>query len=250
MIRMKSALAIALILVSIISSMEIAQAQLILSPKISADPPNLPPGTGKPDDRTPGGTRGPCEDITGVSFTPLLPINKSGFSGYTMTGYPTFWFYVAYKSPGITGKFSLADAQNKQVYQTNLKLPQTPGFVSVSLPATEKSLEKNQAYRWNLTLNCPSSDPLDYPKVWHTGTVQRIDAPTLENQLKTAKLEERTKLYITNSIWYDAPTDVAKISEPSQTWLNLLKAMGLEQLEKEPIVGSIVPIEREIERRH
>lgn len=246
MIRMKPALAIALTLMSIISYGEIAQAQLISRPKISAEPPSLPPGTGKPDDRTPGGTRGPCEEIVGVSFTPLLPVNNAGFSGYTITGYPTFWFYIAYKSQDISGKFSLTDAQNKQVYQTKLKLPQTPGFVSISLPVTEKALEKNQAYRWNLTLNCPSSDPLDYPKVWHTGTVQRIDSPTLEHQLKTAKLQERTKLYITNSIWYDAPTDIAKISERSQAWLDLLKAMNLEQLEKEPIVGSIVPIEREI----
>lgn len=244
MIRMKPALAIALILVSITSFLEIAQAQLSLTPKISADPPNLPPGTGKPDDRTPGGTRGPCENIKGVSFTPLLPINNAGFSGYTLTGYPIFWFYIAYKSQGMTGKFSLVDAQKKQVYQTNFKLPQTPGFISVTLPTTAKALEKNQAYHWNLTLNCPSSDPLDYPKVWHTGTVQRIDMPALENQLKTARLEERTKLYITNNIWYDAPTDAAKIPESSQAWLNLLKAMGLEQLEKEPIVGSVVPIDR------
>lgn len=250
MIIMKPALALALIFVSIISSREIAQAQLNLSPKISAEPPNLPPGTGKPDDRTPGGTRGPCEKIAGVSFTPLLPVNNAGFSGYTLAGYPTFWFYVAYKSQDISGNFSLVDAKKKQVYQTNLKLPQTPGFVSISLPATEKPLEKNQAYRWTFTLNCPSSDPLDYPKVWHTGTVQRIDLPALENQLKKSKLEERTKLYINNSIWYDAPTDVAKISERSPTWLNLLKAMNLEQLEKEPIVGSVMPVERETERQN
>jgi len=250
MIRMKPALAIAIILVSITSFIEIAQAQLSISPKIIAEPPNLPPGTGKPDDRSPGGTRGPCEDITGVSFTPLLPVNKSGFSGYTMTGYPTFWFYVAYKSQEIYGKFSLENSQKKQVYQTHLKLPQTPGFVSVSIPTSKKPLEKNQAYTWKFTLNCPSSDPLDYPKVWHTGIVERIDMPALENQLKTAKLEERTKLYITNSIWYDAPTDVANISNRSSAWLNLLKAMNLEQLEKEPIVGSVMPVDREIERQN
>lgn len=245
MIRMKPALAIAFILVSITNYLEIAQAQISLTPKISLDPPNLPPGTGKPDDRSPGGTRGPCEDIKGVSFTPLLPVNKSGFSGYTLTGYPTFWFYVAYKTKAMSGKFSLENSQNKQVYQTNFKLPQTPGFISVSLPTTEKPLEKNQAYTWKFTLNCPSSDPLDYPKVWHTGTVQRIELPVLENQLKTANLEERIKLYITNNIWYDAPTDVAKISPRSSAWLSLLKAIDLEQLEKEPIVGSVVFTENE-----
>ena len=245
MIRMKPALAIALVLVAITSSLENAQAQLSLSPKLSSDPPNLPSGTGRPDDRSPGGTRGPCEEATGIPFTPLLPVNKSGFSGYTLTGHPTFWFYVPYKSKAISGKFSIEGAQKNPVYQTNLKLPETPGFVSVSLPNTEKPLEKNQAYRWTLALNCPSSDPSDYPKVWHTGTVQRIDMPALENQLKTAKLEERTKLYAANSIWYDAPSDAAKISDSSQAWLNLLKAMGLEKLEKEPIVGSVMPTEKE-----
>ena len=250
MIRMKPALAVALVFITITSTIEIAQAQLSLSPKISADPPKPPTGTGKPDDRSPAGTRGPCEEIVGVSFTPLLPVNNSGFSGYTLTGYPTFWFYVAYKTKEISGKFSLEGSQKNSVYQTNFKLPQTPGFVSISLPTTEKPLEKNQAYSWKFTLNCPSSDALDYPKVWHTGTVKRIELPVLENQLKTAKLEERTKLYVANSIWYDAPTDLAKISERSSAWFNLLKAMDLEQLEKEPIVGSVVPVERENQRQN
>lgn len=231
--------AIAIIFVAMTSSGAFAQAQL------SLDPPQPPPGTGKPDDRKPAGTRGPCEDEKGISFTPILPVNNSGFSGYTITGHPTFWFYIPYKTSSVSsGNFSIEDAQKNTFHRASVKLPNTPGFVSISIPTTEKPLEKNQKYRWNFTLYCvaSSSEP---PQVWHTGTIQRIDLPALEQQLKAAKLEERTKLYVANNIWYDAPTDAAKNSNPSSVWLNLVKVMGLEQLEKEPIAGSVIQIERE-----
>jgi len=240
---MKLALAIALALVEITSCIEISQAQL--SPHIqgvSAQQPPVPPGL--PPERRPGGTRGSCEDKY-VPFTPLLPVSKSGFSGYTLTEHPGFWFYVPYKTSSISsGKFSIEDEEGNTFYRTSVKLPNTPGFVSVSIPNTEKSLEKNKTYKWKFTLSCASQDLEQPPQVWHMGTVQRIEMPALETQLKRANLEERINLYIKNNIWYDSSTDLAKIHDSPQAWRDLLKAMGLEQLAQEPIVGSVVFIEK------
>ncbi len=273
---MKLALAIALALIEITSCLEIAQAQLSPSLKGVSDPPGQPPvdgnppkrvpaGTGvsdpprppvdgNPPEREPAGTRGPCENTTGTPFTPLLPVSKSGFSGYTLTEHPTFWFYIPYKTSSVSsGKFSIEDQQGNPLYQTSVRLPNTPGIVSISIPITEKPLEKNKEYRWTftLTLSCASQETSEsanqetseLPNVWHTGIVQRVDMPALESQLKTATLEERINLYVENGIWYDAPTDLAKSNERSQAWRNLLKSLGLEQLANEAIAGEVVPIE-------
>ncbi len=274
MIKMKLALAIALALIEITSCLEIAQAQLSPSLQGVSDPPGQPPvdgnppkrvpaGTGvsdpprppvdgnPPEPREPAGTRGSCENTTGTPFTPLLPVDKSGFSGYTLTEHPTFWFYIPYKTSSVSsGNFSIEDQQGNTLYQTSVRLPTTPGFVSVSIPTTEKPLEQNKQYRWTFTLSCasqetsepPNQEISERPNVSHTGMVQRVDMPALESQLKTATLEERIKLYVENGIWYDAPTDLAKSKNFPQDWLNLLRAIGLEQLAQEPIAGEVVPI--------
>ncbi len=242
MIRMKPALAFTFFLLAITSCLNLAQAQL--RPSVQADSnQRKPPVVGRPPERKPTGTRGPCEE-TNIPFTPLLPMPTSGFSGYTLNGHPTFWFYIPYKTSSVSlGKFSLEDGENNTLYRTAFKLPKTPGFVSVSIPTTQKDLEKNKLYRWTLTLSCASQDPIDSPKVWHTGTVQRVDMPALETQLKTATLDERINLYVKNGIWYDVSTDLAKIHAVPKVWFNLLKAMDLEQLNREQIAGSVVQIE-------
>lgn len=281
MIRMKSALALAkfvlwtfaLLLQEVTSCFEIARAQL--SPNLPANseqgtPPvgkgpdrgidragtnNTPPVDGKPgrglDDAgthhrpAPAGTRSSLCQETETHFTPLLPVTDSGFSGATLTGHPTFWFYVPYQTSSVrSGKFSIEDREGNTLYRTTFRLPNTPGFVSVSLPTTEKPLEKNKQYRWTFALYCATPGSSESPPVFHAGTVQRVDMPALETQLRTATLEERINLYIRNGIWYDAPSDLVKIRTLPLAWRNLLKAVGLEQLEREAIAGSVVPIER------
>lgn len=246
MIRMKSTLLLVCLLVGIISYVEIAPAQL--SPILQADSnQKKPPIPGRPPEREPAGTRGPCEE-TEASFTPLLPVSntENRFSGLTLSGHPTFWFYIPYKTNRVSsGKFSLEDSKGNSVYRTAFKLPSTPGFVSISIPTTEKSLETNKQYRWTFSLSCVSEDAWETPKVWHTGTVQRVDRPALATQAKTVLLEERINLYVKNNIWYDASTDLVKIKAVPETWLSLMKAMGLEQLDREAIAGSVVPMKAE-----
>ena len=244
MIRMKSALVLAYLLLDITSYIEIAKTQIEPIRQLAFQQ-EKPPIPGRPPEREPAGTRGPCEE-TKTPFTPLLPVTstETKFSGFTLTGHPTFWFYVPYQASSVSsGKFSLEDRQGNPVYQTSFKLPNTPGFISVSIPATEKNLEKNKLYRWTFSLSCASIDSSEPPPVWHTGTVQRVDMPALKTQLKTATLEERINLYVKNKIWYDASTDLAKIHNSPQAWLNLLKATDLEQLNQAAIAGSVVPIE-------
>lgn len=262
MIRVKVGLAIALVLVEIINCIEVAQAHFSSSQQVISkqqtppvpDSPDKtvpittrlenPPIDGIPPERQPKGTRGPCPK-TEIPFTPLLPVTNSGFSGFTLTEYPTLWFYIPYESSSITsGNFSLEDKEKNLIYQSQINLPKTPGFVSISLPQTIKPLEKNQEYRWHFRLSCQSPDPDEPASVWHEGLIKRVDMPVLEEQLNTAKsLEERIKLYEDNNIWYDVSTDLNQIHDRPQVWQNLLTGMDLEWLKQEPIAGSAVPME-------
>lgn len=241
---MKFTLAFACFFFVVTSCLELAQAQLD-STITTGSNHETPPVEGRPTERDPAGTRGPCEQ-TKTPLTPLLPISDptNRFSGFTLSGHPTFWFYVPYKMSSVkSGKFALEDQQGNLVYRTAFNLPDAPGFVSVSIPTTAKTLEQDKLYRWTFTLYCASSDPLESPPVWHTGTIQRMDQPTLESQLKAATVEERINLYVQNKIWYDAPTDLEAIQAVPKTWLSLMKAVGLEQLHREAIAGSVVPLE-------
>lgn len=262
MIRVKVGLAIALALIEIISCIEVAQAHFTSSQQVTSkqkDPPvdgppsglepqgtrlQNPPVDGRPPERYPKGTRGPCPK-TEIPFTPLLPLTNSGFSGFTLTEYPTFVFYIPYESSSITfGKFSIEEKDGTSIYKAQLSIPETPGFVTVSLPQTIKPLELNKEYRWHFQLYCQSPDPGEPASVWHDGLITRVDMPMLEDQLNTVKsLEERIKLHQDNNIWYDVSTDLAEIHNRPQVWQNLLKEMDVEWLKQEPIAGSAVSVE-------
>jgi hypothetical protein len=78
--------------------------------------------------------------------------------------------------------------------------------------------------------------------------VQRVElTPVLEQQLKAASGQEYI-VYANNLIWYDAIANLAKLrlQNPSNStlehdWNNLLqlKGIALEQLNREPFVGSV-----------
>lgn len=81
--------------------------------------------------------------------------------GKTVSPTPTFWFYVPY-SPNEehSGEFVLQDEKYNDVYRTPFTLPQTSGFVSLTIPSTEASLATNNWYFWSFKLYCgqkPSS---------------------------------------------------------------------------------------------
>ena len=240
-IYLKAVLAIALLgLVEITCCLTPAQAQNSPSLQVASDPPK-PPARGTPPRRKPAAGRGGCEE-TAIPFTPFLPETEGEYSGLTLREHPTFWFYVPYKSSSISsGEFAIADFEGNQLYRVDFKLPETAGFVSVSIPPTAQPLEKNKRYRWTFVLHC--TDQTSEQPISHIGLVERVDLPSIEAQLPMASLEKQLNLYLENSIWYDASADLAQIRNVPQAWLKLLRAMGLIELRQEAIAGSVVPIE-------
>ncbi|MEO8892581.1 MAG: DUF928 domain-containing protein [Coleofasciculaceae cyanobacterium] len=234
-----------LMLTNITTHYKPAQAQINSSQKDTSAPPK-PPSRGTPDGREGSATRSPCEKTsTSLPFTPLLPVFDDGFSGLTLKEHPTFWFFIPYKTDSVSsGKFVIRDQGSNTIYRTEFTLPKTPGFVSITIPNTEKPLENNKSYKWTLVLDCANQNSDQPPDVSHEGLVQKVDSPTLENQLKNANLTQRIKLYIDNKVLYDAANDLANIRDIPDTWLMFLKSIELEKLKQEVIAGEVIKIEK------
>lgn len=238
MLKNKPTLLIALSLfVSLTNGFTPVEAET-LPINVDATPAKLPDNGTPKSGREPAGSRGPCGEDKDALFTPLLPVTDSvadsKFYGKTLSGNPSFWFYISYKGGSVSeGKFSIDDSDGNLVYETVLKVPKTPGFVSISMPAEEKQLETNKQYRWKFIVYCVSEDPADNSQsVWHTGLVERVDMPDFETQVNAATAEERINLYINNGILYDAATDLVTNPKLSKNWANLLNAIGLPELEQ------------------
>jgi len=200
----------------------------------------------RPPDRKPAGTRGPCTP-TKQPFTPLLPLTDADykFSGFTLKAYPTFWFYIPYPSNTINrGAFFIEDLQEgTRNYQVSFQLPETPGFVKISLPITAIPLELNKQYHWQFTLYCTSHDPTDLSQsIWHNGLIERLDSQNLEPKTATALVMDQMQFYQENRLWYDISTDLVQIHDFPVAWRYLLRTIDLEELTKEPIAGSVQPI--------
>ena len=205
--------------------------------------PPPPSGVGAPRGRRSGGAG--REDCPAVDkpLTALVPENNLGL---TVTESPTFWFFVPQLPESArSGEFVLQDEKHNDVYRTRFKLPEKSGIVSIRLPSNlQSSLKKDQMYRWHFQMYCQQQTPSEY--FWVEGWVKQVAInPTLENQLKAAKSQDYIA-YAENGIWYDALTKLAelRLSDPqnatlSENWAALLKSVGLEELAKEPLLGSV-----------
>jgi hypothetical protein len=215
--------------------------------------PAPPPGTGEPGRRSEAGGRS-CSEA-GVSecevkdsptpssknqLTALVPVYSGSelVFGATSADRPTFWFFVPYKSPA-TGTFVLQDSEQKLVYQTDFTLSETPGVLSLSLPSTAPPLESGKLYRWFFNIESQPQQPPYYVDGW----IKKDSLnPTLTSQLEKATLQQRIALYATNGFWHEALTAAAELHRTNPTapeWTALLRAVGLDAIATEPIVGEL-----------
>ncbi|GAB1538413.1 DUF928 domain-containing protein [Scytonema sp. NUACC21] len=203
---------------------------------------------GRPGRREGTGSRGECPSVN-MLLTALIPSNNLALA---VEEHPTFWFYVPYHLHEVSfGEFVLQDAANNNVYRTYFTLPEKPGVVSFS-PTSAAPLDINKKYRWYFKLYCQdgmnsiltkSSTP-----VFVSGWVQRVALkPNYERFLKVATTpRERIAIYTQNGIWLSALTHLAKLrlAQPQNAtvdndWVKLLRAVGLEKLAQQPIVGEV-----------
>jgi hypothetical protein len=238
----KFAFAITLVLVTLIGN----------STATSSSEPPKPPSRGTPEGNpTPGTTR--PETTCKESNKPLTALVANKGRDYTLSEYPTFWFYVPYAPKDIkTIEFLILDKKERTtIYHASIKLLENPGIIKVKLPSDSKhSLKLNEDYHWYFMLSCEPNNTIE-PDLVLDGWVRRVlTSPQLENQLEAVKPNVYIA-YIDNDIWQDAVTNLAELhfantdnSQLSNAWANLLQTLGRKELIQEPLVNSVqLPLE-------
>ncbi len=128
-----------------------------------------------------GVRRGPCatEELASlVALAPdralkLIPVGEKVAS--TVTGYPTFWFYLpGYPASIHSAKFVLLDESNHLLQQPVYAQlpPNSDGILAgLTLPAKGKALEVGKQYTWYFSILCDPFKPSRNPEL--IGQVQR-----------------------------------------------------------------------------
>lgn len=214
-----------------------------------------PPGQNQSPTNTAGGaSRGQCpldanagsEKIIPLMPAMLLPeVPMADLVGLTTAANPTFYVYVPSGKTG-SAMFSLKDAQNNDVYNTSLEIPQNGGIVAIKIPDSAGPLKVGQKYVWSFGIICTTETPEDFsPVVFVAGEVQRTEAsPTMKSQLAEATLLKQAAIYAGKGIWFDAVATLAQLrqTQPENStitaqWEQLLGSVGLEAIASKPLVS-------------
>ncbi len=203
------------------------------------------PDPGKTDGTESGGTRGPCIPADqGEHWRHIIPLIPESNLGQTVTGNPTFFFYIPLTN-AQSAEFALKDDLNNDIYKTTFDLITSPGIINIKMPNPPIiSLMVGQEYHWDFALICNAQDRKNDLVV--KGWIKRMQLETsIERQLSNAKLSDLFVIYRDNNIWYDALAVLAelKIKDPNdpqttEDWENLLKSFGLSEIVKEPLIKS------------
>jgi hypothetical protein len=221
-------------------------------------PPPPPPERDAPGNR--GGGAGRSCAAGEQSVTALMPEYQQALIsggaitkvwGTATTERPTFWFDLPYEKSTLAAlEFVLQDNSSpaKDLYRGAIVPPDTPGIISISLPATVAPLEVGKLYKWffKVRLQCHSGASAAKPQIQKEelyGWVQRVSpSPALINQLKQATPQQQASLYAQNGIWFDALTTLGKLhlanpqdAQLRKDWNDLLQSVGLEELTTKPL---------------
>jgi hypothetical protein len=185
-------------------------------------------------------TRGPgkCEKSK-IKLTPLVPENQIG---RTISEYPVFFFYLPETEAPLV-EFVLQDENGKQIYQTTLKIHNSPGVLSVSMPANQNvsPLQVGKNYRWSIALICDVQDRS--ADVLEKGIVRRVEVSAdIRSQLQKADPRLKAVIYAQTGIWQDALSTLiaARRANPNDVdlaadWKILLDSVNLGEIAAEPI---------------
>lgn len=131
----------------------------------------------------------------------------------------------------------------QNVYRTPLTLSGKPGVISITPPPQPQySLKADKKYHWYFHIYCGDVGKTS-DNFYVDGFVQRqVLTQVLDSQLKAAKPREYIA-YSANNIWYDALTNLGQLRRANsqdatlnKDWVDLLNAIGLQDIAKEPIV--------------
>jgi Domain of Unknown Function (DUF928) len=209
-----------------------------------------PPPRGIAGTRTAAASRSTCPVIS-QPLTAIVPEHRSPQGnqvwGLTKMEHPTFWFYVPYTKPVLVDiSFTLQDESNpgekKIIYHNSqIAAASTAGMIRIALPKSSPTLATNKPYHWFLELNMGCTN--GQRPIFVEGWIQRTELDrNLSKQIDRATPTEKVALYAENGLWHDALTTLANLRatkpqdpELNQNWQNLLDAIGLGDLNNQPL---------------
>jgi hypothetical protein len=197
-----------------------------------------------PNDRRPatpaGGT---CDTGKIKKLTALVPESQIG---RTVSEYPVFFFYFPkgdFDDPQLA-EFYIEDEKENLINETTLKINNSPGVMSVSIPANKNvsPLEAGKNYRWSISWICYPDDRSTDAVA--TGIVRRVElSAEILRELDAADPRQKTVIYAENGIWQDALSTLAaaRRANPNDTdlaadWESLLDSVKLGSIAAEPIL--------------
>ena len=182
-----------------------------------------------------------------IPFSAVVPVTKGTENtelrwGITTKTHPTFWFYIPHKIESVkNAKLSLRNRNNKTIYETEIKLTDAPGIISVSLPTDAPNLEINQWYQYYLFIDRLCKPKMRSQKDVARGWVKReAISSQLQAQLnKNISAQQKAILYAQNGIWYETINTLAVLNNTNiqnYTWVQLLQSVGLENMSKVSVI--------------
>lgn len=183
-----------------------------------------------------GSVRGVCPQIANLTLVPFSPQSNLGL---TTEAHPTFLFYLPFgRTDKVTqAELLLLDKDEILGDPVRFELPETPGIVTVQLPAGSAPLELGKQYRWFFSIICKEDEPSINPFV--SGWVQRVEpTPDLVKQLQALSPTDQYIAYVNGGIWYSAIDQLAqhRTVHPND-WESLLALFNLTRLRSAPVTS-------------
>ena len=205
-----------------------------------------PPNTGTPTgDSKPGTTR--PQAMCKVTNKPLTAINANNGKDFTVSEFPSFWFYIPYSRQEIKSLEFVVnnEKETKTIYITSVQLLEQPGIIKITIPAKQDySLKINETYRWYLNLKCKQNTENEPDQVVN-GWVKRIALDSKLEKDLTSLDNQKYIAYKRHDIWHDYINNLAKLrfnnpgnSKFNGDWDELLKAIDKEWVIQEKLVNS------------
>ena len=208
-----------------------------------------PPGNlRRPGSRVGLATRGGTDLCSADSRYPLTTLVPKTLEGRTLSGYPTFYWFMPNRNTYASARFDLyevKEADQHLVYRSEFQISGQAGIASLSLPAdtTVSPLEMGKSYRWMLVLVCPDRPSRN---IFAEGWVERVSpSDQLKEDLAAANPEDRINLYGEAGLWYDlvkalADQRQAKAADLTlaKEWQDLMESevVDLSKLANQPFV--------------
>ena len=178
-------------------------------------------------------------DITAEQPAAILALLPQSYYGKTISQHAEILVYVP-QSAARDSVFSLKDTQGNTVHEMNVPISGQPEIISIKAPT---KLEIDKEYKWFLALKTDGQLSTRTPYV--NGWIKRVRPnQKVKASMQQPDLLQQAETFAEEGIWYDCVATLAKLraSQPNnqnleEEWLELLESVGLNQINKAPIVA-------------